>query len=208
MAILTGPDGALRSFGALHKQYRADMLDGALPSWLTLSGSGASSGASSADGGGVAVTTASTLDSIATLSAPSVDLAGLTAIRICVVVSDSATDRHFYLNLSGTNVGGQLQQYNRSDATALRALRAGPAQTENEVPFNLGGPDSRVGLSLLLVTSDNTLALGEGDQIWAAEVFGADMDLGTITPSVAWRTKAAAAVTGNLHQIIIDYWWR
>lgn len=211
MAIIYGPDGAFRPFGALHKQYRADLLDGTLPSWLSLDTTGTGLGASitpyTGSGGGVAISTAPIADRRATLRGPSIDLAGIEAIRLRAVVSDSHTNRIFYLGLDNGPDGAVAQQTNRASTTTIKGVAGGVA-TNVEAGYNMSGGGKRFPISLLLVTSDKTLAIGEGDQVWGEYTFGAAMGLGVITPTIAWRTTSTAVITGRVHQVIIDLWWR
>lgn len=211
MAVIYGPDGHMRAFGALHKQYRADLLDGTLPSWLTLPTTGdftgASVAASTADGGGVAVTTSAAANRMAGVQMPSVDLTEVAAVRLQATITDDATDRNLYIGFGGSGIGGLAIQFDRSSLTRLIGRGSG-GETTLDVAYGMDGVSKRYTVSLLLVTSDKTLAIGDGGEAWIQHTFGAAMDLGAVTPEIAWRTGDGTAVTGHIHQVMLDLWWR
>jgi hypothetical protein len=220
MALFYAPDGTLWPVGSLVRTVSTDadlaFEAGTLPSWLTRGTTGADAGSSdavsTADPGGIAITTAASTNATATLYGPAIDLGAVRRVRLDVCFTGGvATNRRIDVGVTGATSGGYFKQVGASSYGALHAISDAGASTLESVAYQVRDDSviKRFAVFVIVDPFDGTVAVGEGDQVFAHHAFGAAAmgTTGTATPLIRVTTLDTTARTLDVHQVTIRREW-
>lgn len=207
-------DGSLAPLGQIRTVLSTDgdygFQGGTLPDWLSDdSDAGASLSPSPLAYGGVQLTTATTANNRAQVTAPQVDLRAVDAVRLDVTITGAAdgTAANFLVGFVGGGDGAWAIQPNGTDRMYVNTRYAG-VTTRTDIHYRALEPTERYTIGILITCTDSRVYVLEGNDVYAAIDAKEIMSRNVVTPVIRWTTLDGSEQVRHLHRVQLERWWR